>query len=73
VPGEILQYSHFSPMSGLPDMPENYYIVTIQISEIGTDTLISLTQNNNPTEKDKDHSGNNWKMMLEGLKNLLED
>jgi uncharacterized protein YndB with AHSA1/START domain len=29
-PGRTLQYSHFSPLSGLADKPENYHTVTIQ-------------------------------------------
>src|SRR5215831_12345084 len=28
-PGRVLQYSHFSPLSGVPDKPENYHIVTV--------------------------------------------
>ena len=28
-PERILQYSHFSPQSGLPDTPENHHTVTI--------------------------------------------
>src|SRR5678815_6187888 len=28
-PEQTLQYSHFSPLSGEPDQPENYHTVTI--------------------------------------------
>src|ERR1041384_3214966 len=31
-PGRTLQYSHFSPLSGVPDKPENYHIVTIELA-----------------------------------------
>src|SRR3954452_6367775 len=34
-PGRALQYTHFSPLSGLPDKPENYHTVTIQLSSEG--------------------------------------
>ncbi len=27
-----LQYSHFSPLAGLPDKPENYHTVTIELT-----------------------------------------
>lgn len=27
-PGRTLQYTHFSPLSGKPDKPENYHTVT---------------------------------------------
>src|SRR6187399_1192874 len=32
-PEKSLQYSHFSPLSGLHDNPENYHIVTIDLEE----------------------------------------
>ena len=72
VPRQIIQYSHFSPLSGLPDVPENYHTVGIELSEKGTQTFLSLSQDNNPTEKSREHSEKNWTMMLESLKTLLE-
>ena len=72
-PKKSLQYSHFSPLSGLPDSPENYHIVTIDLEEKDKQTIVTLTQNNNADEKTKDHSEKNWKMMLASLKKLLED
>jgi uncharacterized protein YndB with AHSA1/START domain len=73
VPGKILQYSHFSPLSGVPDAPENYHTVTIELSEEGAVIAVSLTQDNNPTEPVKEHSEKNWEMMLASLKKLLEN
>lgn len=68
----VLQYSHFSPLSGQQDMPENYHTVTIELSAEGAQTRISLSQDNNPTEQAREHSENNWVMMLASLKTLLE-
>lgn len=68
-----LQYSHFSPLSGLHDNPENYHIVTIDLEEKDEQTNVTLTQDNNINEKDRDHSEKNWKMMLASLKKLLEE
>ena len=69
-----LQYSHYSPRSGKPDLPENYHIITITLSEfelhIGVE--VELTQDNNNTEEEQKHSEENWNMMLEGLKKFLE-
>ncbi|HEY9205222.1 MAG TPA: SRPBCC domain-containing protein [Candidatus Methanoperedens sp.] len=70
--GHMIQYSHFSPLSGQPDLPENYHIVTIELSGKGRQTLVSLLQDNNSTEEAREHSERNWNMMLEGLKKLLE-
>ena len=68
-----LQYSHYSPLSGLHDNPENYHIVTIDLEEKDKQTIVTLTQTNNADEKTKDHSEKNWKMMLASLKKLLEE
>jgi hypothetical protein len=71
-PEQILQYSHFSPLSGLPDRSENYHIVTIELSGGGNQIIVSLSQDNNPTEEARAHSEKNWVMMLTALKNFLE-
>jgi uncharacterized protein YndB with AHSA1/START domain len=71
-PGRTIQYSHFSPLSGLPDKPENYHTVTIELSSDGDQTRVSLTQDNNATEEARAHSEKNWVMMLGALKIFLE-
>ena len=71
-PERIIQYSHYSPLSGLPDKPENYHTVTIELSEENDQTRITLTQDKNATEEERIESENNWKMMLASLKRLLE-
>ncbi len=70
-PRRLLQYSHYSPLSG-PDTPENHHTVTIEIVEAGKQTRVSLSQDNNAGEEARQHSEQNWKMMLDGLKKLLE-
>ena len=72
VPGKKLQYTHFSPLSGLPDRPENYHTVTVELDEAGDLTHVSLAQDNNPTEEARRHSEENWGVMLEGLKKVVE-
>jgi uncharacterized protein YndB with AHSA1/START domain len=69
----VLQYTHFSPLSGLPDTLENYHTVTIALSDQGSHTSVSLRQDNNPTEDARGHSEQNWRMMLLSLKKLLEN
>jgi hypothetical protein len=71
-PGRTPQYSHFSPLSGLPDRPESYHTVTIELSGEGKQTRVSLTQDNNPTKQAHDHSEKNWGIMLTALKKFLE-
>lgn len=71
-PGHILEYSHFSPLSGLPDKPENYHTVTVELSPEGNQTRVSLSQDHNATEEERAHSEENWGMMLTALKKFVE-
>lgn len=71
-PGRSLRYSHFSPLSGLPDEPKNYHTVTIELSGEGDNTRVALAQDNNPTDEARVHSEKNWGMMLAALKKFLE-
>ena len=71
-PKHTSQYSHYSPLSGLEDKPENYHTVTIRLLKESDGVLVSLSQDNNTTEEDRQHSEKNWQMMLEGLKGLLD-
>ena len=70
---QILEYSHFSPMTGLPDVPENYHTVRIEVVEDGAATRVTLIQDNNETLEAKDHSEGNWQTMLDGLKKVVEE
>ena len=71
-PERRLQYSHYSPLSGLPDTPEHYHTVTIELAGNGTETEVMLAQDHNATEAARMHSEKNWKMMLDGLKKFVE-
>ena len=71
-PNKKLQYSHFSPLSGTEDKPENYHTVTIELQPKGNQTSVHLTQDKNESEEDRQHSQKNWEMMLTSLKKLVE-
>jgi uncharacterized protein YndB with AHSA1/START domain len=71
-PGRTLQYSHYSPLSGVPDSPENYHTVTVELSNEGKQTHVSLTQDKNATEEERAESQKNWETMLTGLKKYVE-
>lgn len=71
-PNTKLQYSHFSPLTGEPDIPENYHTVTIELIERGNLTTVTLTQDKNATEEAKKHSEENWNQMLAGVKKIVE-
>jgi uncharacterized protein YndB with AHSA1/START domain len=69
---KLLVTTHWSPLSGVPDVPENYHTVSYELSGQDAGTKVTVTQDNNATEDEKMHSEQNWKMMLEGLKKMLE-
>jgi len=71
-PEKSLQYTHFSPMSGLPDEPGNYHTVTIDLSPEGAGTRVSLAQDGSTTADARDHSEENWSAMLSALKEYVE-
>lgn len=71
-PNKLLQSTYWSSMSGKEDIPENYKLVTYAISEKKLQTLITLTQDNNANEKEKEHSTENWKAVLKKMKEVVE-
>ena len=71
-PPQVLEYSHFSPLSGVPDLPENYHTVRIEIVEEGPTTNVTLIQDSNETSEAREHSEKNWQAMLDGLKGFVE-
>lgn len=73
-PQKLLAYTHFSPLSGEADRPENYHNVTIALSEEkNREILVALTQDHNRTEEAMRHSADNWQRMLDGLQKVVED
>ncbi len=71
-PGRLLRYTHFSPVAGLTDAPENYHTVTIELADVGGKSNVTLSQDNNSTEEARKHSEKNWSAMLGALKNFVE-
>lgn len=70
--GKSIEYTHYSPMTGQPDVPENYHVVTVTLSPEGDGTRVDLTQTNNPTADGRKHSEQNWNQMLAGMKKVVE-
>jgi uncharacterized protein YndB with AHSA1/START domain len=71
-PDHVLRYTHFSPLSGAPDVPESYHTVTIELSDQGRSTFVELSQDHNPTDAARSASERNWHVMLQGLKKTAE-
>jgi uncharacterized protein YndB with AHSA1/START domain len=71
-PERRLKVTHFSPLSGQEDIPENYHTVLYELEKNGEKTRVSLTQDNNSSEEAAEHSRANWEQMLAGLKEVVE-
>ncbi|MCA0296760.1 MAG: SRPBCC domain-containing protein [Actinobacteria bacterium] len=67
-----LVVTHFSPLGGLPDVPENYHRLVYHLSGDSKQTLLSLSQDNNADEAEAARSRASWTTALEALKAHLE-
>jgi uncharacterized protein YndB with AHSA1/START domain len=67
-----LQYSYWSSFSSLPDTPENYAIVTFELQPEGEGTRLNVTQDHCSSEESRQHSEQNWNMVLKSIKELVE-
>jgi uncharacterized protein YndB with AHSA1/START domain len=72
-PGKQLVSTYWSSLSGVPDIPENYQTVRYELSAESDGTRLTITQDNNDTQEAAAHSEQNWKMVLDGIKKLLEE
>jgi uncharacterized protein YndB with AHSA1/START domain len=70
--GRLLESTYWSSMSGIPDVAENYKTVRYELAADGTGTRLTITQDNNSSKEEADHTEANWKMVLDGIKKLLE-
>jgi len=72
-PQRLLRYTHWSPMGGSEDRPENYHTLTFELAGKDGKTILTLTQDNNPTQEEADKMArDNWAPVLEGLKATAE-
>ena len=67
-----LQYSYWSSFSSLPDNPENYAIVTFDLQPQAQSTRLTVTQDRCTSEESRQHSGQNWNMVLKSIKEIVE-
>jgi uncharacterized protein YndB with AHSA1/START domain len=73
-PGRSLTYTHWSPMGGSEDLPENYHTVTYELEGEGRTTTLTLRQDNNATHEEADRMANdNWAPVMQGLKETAEE
>jgi len=72
-PTKLLKVTHWSPMGGSEDKPENYHTLTYELAEQGRGTVLTLEQDNNPTQEAANTMAEqNWGPVLAGLKTAAE-
>jgi uncharacterized protein YndB with AHSA1/START domain len=72
-----LAFTHWSPLSGMADTPENYHIVSFDLRPANGGTEVVLTQTNQNdaepiTPENRQEYDKNWTMVLDGLKKAVE-
>jgi uncharacterized protein YndB with AHSA1/START domain len=71
-PPRLLVHTHWSPLSGVPDSPENYQEVTWALKEHDGNTEVTVSEVNLASEETKAISETAWTTVLNNLRGLLE-
>ena len=74
-PERLLEYDHSLPVfraSGHGHSSASHQRVTIELRDEGAQTHVSVTEQGNKTRRELDHSEGSWRMVLNGMKALLE-
>lgn len=71
-PGRLLQYSHWSDLEQLPDLPEHYRHWTFRVEPEGAHTVLSVTEDNIPDEATRARSDEFWSGVLATIKRIVE-
>lgn len=73
-PPRVVSATHWSPMAGTEDSPENYHHVTHELAEHDGATILTLTHGNSRTQKEAENmAANAWAPILADLKRVVEE
>lgn len=72
-PEKKFSYNYWSVFSATADSPENYSVITFELTPKPEGTLLRLTQSNFSTTQMYTHSEKNWEDTLDTIKKLTED
>lgn len=68
----VLSVTHYSPMMGQPDEPENYHTLVYTLSPTDDGTHLELTQDGCSSQEQAAQFSEIWQGMLDGLKAQVE-
>ena len=71
-PERLLQYSHWSDLEQVPDLPEYYRNWTFRIDSGNPGTVLSVTEDNIPDETKRARSDEFWSGVLATIKEIVE-
>ena len=71
-PPTRLSVSHYSPMGGKPDLPENYHRLEYAVRPDGDGSTVTLEQDGNDSEEQAEQFSRNWQASLDQLKGHVE-
>lgn len=72
VPERKLVMTHFSPLTGQDDVPENYHTLTWTLEPDGDSTRLTLAQDNNASPEAASHSQAMWDSLVQSVKEIAE-
>lgn len=68
---QLFEYNYWSNFSGIENIPENYALVTFEITPAENATLLTLTQKGFANEQAQEHSNASWQSVLEGIAKVV--
>lgn len=71
-PTSQLVVTHYSPLMGQPDEPENYHTLTYELTGTDDGTKLTLAQDGNESPEQAEQFAKNWQQMLDALKSAAE-
>jgi uncharacterized protein YndB with AHSA1/START domain len=67
-----LVHTHFSPLSGADDQPENYHRLSWRLDEDNGSTQVTLVRSGAAAEDEAEQFKTNWRNMLDSLRDVAE-
>ncbi|MEP6895554.1 MAG: SRPBCC domain-containing protein [Chloroflexota bacterium] len=72
-PEKLLITTHWSPLSGTTDSPENYHKVSYEIVPQNGRMRLTISQDNNSSVEEQAQNAQFWQAALDSIKKLLEN
>ena len=69
----LFRYDYWSSFSGMPDVPENYSVVTYTLTDEEEGIRLSVRQQGFANEESRQHSDDNWQEVLKKIKEIADN